>query len=128
MIWLARLPTVYCFKNIEGASSLRTEMYVYVCVARIARAADRSRGNITFQAKGYVACLYYFLLSSMSRRYIRLHSLCMLRGGGGGDRGFFFQRLVFFISPPRSIQIFIIPQAISRKMNIPPPPLQGISK
>ena len=48
---------------------------------------------------------------------VRLHSLCMLQGG----RGFFFSAARFFISPPRSIQIFIIPQAISRKMNTPPP-------
>ena len=37
----------------------------------------------------------------------------------GGDRGFFFQRLVFLYPPPRSIQIFRTPQAISRKINTP---------
>ena len=41
----------------------------------------------------------------------------------GGGRGFFFQRLVFLYPPPRSIQIFRTPQAISRKINTPPPPL-----
>ena len=45
-----------------------------------------------------------------------IHYVCY-RGG----RGFFFSAARFFISPPRSIQIFIIPQAISRKMNTPPP-------
>ena len=49
----------------------------------------------------------------------------------GGGRGFFFQRLVFLYPPPRSIQIFRTPQAISRKINtppLPPPPSQEISK
>ena len=41
----------------------------------------------------------------------------------GGGRGFFFQRLVFLYPPPRSIQIFRTPQAISRKINTPPSPL-----
>ena len=48
------------FKNIEVASSLSTEMYVYVCVARIACAADqpanrgagRSRGRAAGRPRG----------------------------------------------------------------------------
>ena len=43
-------------------------------------------------------------------------------GGGGGGRGFFFSAARFLYPPPRSIQIFRTPQAISRKINTPPPP------
>ena len=54
---------------------------------------------------------------------IRLHSLCMLQGGGGGGgQRIFFSAARFFISPPRSIQIFRTPKAISRKNEYPPLP------
>ena len=48
-----------------------------------------------------------------------LHSLCILQGGA---EDFFFSGSFFYIPPPRSIQIFRTPQAISRKINTPPPP------
>ena len=51
---------------------------------------------------------------------VRLHSLCMLQGGA---EDFFFSGSFFYIPPPRSIQIFRTPQAISRKINTPPSPL-----
>ena len=40
-MFLFIIEVVRCFGNIEVASSLSTEMYVYVCVARIACAADQ---------------------------------------------------------------------------------------
>ena len=54
------IEVVRCFGNIEVASSLSTEMYVYVCVARIACAADQptnrgagcSRGRAAGRPRG----------------------------------------------------------------------------
>ena len=56
---------------------------------------------------------------STVKRHFRLHSLCILQGGA---EDFFFSGSFFYIPPPRSIQIFRTPQAISRKINTPPPP------
>ena len=47
----------------------------------------------------------------------------------GGGRGFFFQRLGFLYPPQGPYKFSEPPQAISRKMNTPPPPpSQEISK
>jgi len=59
-LFLFIIEVVRGFKNIEVASSLSTEMYVYVCVAHIARAADRptncgagrSRGSAAGRPRG----------------------------------------------------------------------------
>ena len=49
-------------------------------------------------------------------------------GGGGGSRGIFSQWLII-LYPPKVYTNFHNPtQAISRKMNTPPPPSQEISK
>lgn len=61
------------------------------------------------------------ILSNEPRRSLSKAAFIMYATGGG--RGFFFQRLVFLYPPPRSIQIFRTPQAISRKINTPPSPL-----
>ena len=59
-MFLFIIEVVRGFGNIEVASSLSTEMYVYVCVARIACAADqptnrgagRSRGRAAGRPRG----------------------------------------------------------------------------
>lgn len=43
------------FKNIEVASSLSTEMCVYVCVARIACAADQPTNRDAGRSRGRAA-------------------------------------------------------------------------
>ena len=64
-------------------------------------------------------CFHDIKRALATKSALRLHSLCMLQGGGGD---FFFSAARFFISPPQGPYKFSEPpQAISRKMNTPPP-------
>ena len=71
---------------------------------------------------GYLGSIGFVVNYTIKVAILRLHSLCMLQGRGGGGQRIFFSAARFFISPPRSIQIFRTPPSNQPKNEYPPLP------